>query len=87
MFRRTFLTVVAGAALAIGLGPLPSVADGTITVTDLAGRSVVVSNDPQNGSLGKRRLLYATEDTALEVSPGQRADIALRMPSGEGEVL
>jgi len=29
----------------------------------------------------------ASEDAALELSPGQRADIALRMPSGEGEVL
>lgn len=60
MFRRTILTFFASAALAIGLGPLPSAADGTITVTDLAGRSVEVPHDPQNVILGEGRLLYAT---------------------------
>jgi iron complex transport system substrate-binding protein len=59
MLRRPFLTLLATAALAAGLGPLSALAEGTITVTDLAGRTVEVPHDPQRVILGEGRAFYA----------------------------
>jgi len=60
MLRRPFLTLFTAATLALGLAPLASSADDTITVTDLAGRTVEVPHDPRRVILGEGRLLYAT---------------------------
>lgn len=60
MFRRPLLTLLATAALAVGLAPLSALAEGTIAVTDLAGRTIEVVHDPQRVILGEGRLLYAT---------------------------
>jgi iron complex transport system substrate-binding protein len=60
MLRRPVPTLLATAALAAGLSPLSALAEGTITVTDIVGRTVEVPHDPQRVILGEGRLLYAT---------------------------
>src|SRR5215218_174187 len=54
--------VVLGVALALSLGGATPghAADPTITVTDLAGRSVTVKKGVQRAVLGEGRLIYAT---------------------------
>ncbi|MDD7973113.1 ABC transporter substrate-binding protein [Roseinatronobacter alkalisoli] len=61
MFRRQLLAGVVGAFTVLGaFGPLSAWAEGTLVVTDLAGRMVEVPHNPQRVILGEGRLLYAT---------------------------
>ncbi len=85
MFRRQFLASVAGAFTLLGaFGPLPAWAEGTLTVTDLVGRTVELPHNPQRVILGEGRLLYATSildrDDPVERLAGWAEDMIINDP-------